>query len=101
MLINYNQVIPGRLWVGAFVRPDDVRQLHRMGITTVFSLQTDKDVRQNRISLEKLVKELQERNIDFRQVPVQEFDEKDLERQLPECVSVLEAELKPDLSCRS
>jgi protein-tyrosine phosphatase len=95
MLIDYNQIIPDRLWVGSVIRPGDAKQLRRMGITTVVSLQTDKDLKQYGITPEKLVKALDEANIEYRRVPVQDFDKEDLARQLPKCVSEIESALAP------
>jgi protein-tyrosine phosphatase len=93
MLVDYNQVIPGRLWVGSFIEISDSRQLQRMGITVVISLQTDKDLKQRRIPLAKLVKSLEDANIDFRRIPVEDFNREDLALQLPKCVSEIEAAL--------
>jgi protein-tyrosine phosphatase len=95
MLADYNQIIDGRLWVGSVVRPADARQLQRMGITIVVSLQTDRDLKQHGISQEKLVRELEDVSIDIRWVPVEEFDREDLIRQLPTCVAAVEAALTP------
>jgi len=93
MLADYNQIIPERLWVGSFIQTSDARQLQRMGITVVISLQTDKDLKQNRIPLAKLVESLEDANIDLRRVPVEDFNREDLALQLPKCVSEIEAAL--------
>ncbi len=95
MLADYNQIIDGRLWVGCVVRPGDARQLQRMGITIVVSLQTEADLKQYAISQDKLVRALEGVSIDIRWVPVQEFDREDLTLQMPTCVSVVEAALTP------
>jgi protein-tyrosine phosphatase len=95
MLVDYNQIIPDRLWVGCLAQPGDAKQLRRMGITIVVSLQTDSDLKQHGISQEKLVQAIEDMGIDIRWVPVQEFDREDLIRQLPTCVSVVEAALTP------
>lgn len=95
MLVDYNPIIPDRLWVGGLVHPGDAKQLQRMGITVVVSLQTDRDLKNNRISPEKLAKALAGANIDLRRAPIEEFDASDLEQQLPKCVAELEAALEP------
>jgi protein-tyrosine phosphatase len=95
MLFDYNQIIPDRLWVGAFVHPEDAGQLRRMGITHVVSLQSDQDLKRNGVSLKKLIKSLTEANIDFFRVPLQDFDKSELARRLPECVAAIEAALAP------
>jgi protein-tyrosine phosphatase len=95
MLFDYNQIIPGRLWVGSSVRPEDAKQLRRMGITIVVSLQSSDDLKAARISLKKLVHALSEANIDLRRVPVGDFSKEDLIRRLPRCVAEIEAALAP------
>jgi len=95
MLFDYNQIIPGRLWVGSFVRPEDAKQLRRMGITIVVSLQSNEDLKERHVSLKKLIHALSEANIDLRRVPVRDFSKEDLARQLPKCVAELEAALAP------
>ena len=78
MAIDCNEVLTGRLWVGSFVRPDDAKQLRRMGITIVISLQTDQDLKRHRLSLDKLTRSLSEENIDLRRLPVVDFNQADL-----------------------
>lgn len=95
MLADYNQIIDGRLWVGCVARPGDARQLQRMGITIVVSLQTEADLKQYGISQDKLVRALEDVSIDIRWVPVEEFNRADLTLQLPTCVAVVEAALAP------
>ena len=95
MLFDYNQIIDDRLWVGALIRPEDVRQLRRMGITTILSLQTPKDLKKHGIAPKKLDKALKEAALDYIQIPITEFDSPELERHLPEAVAALERALTP------
>ncbi len=95
MLTDYKQIIEDRLWVGCHVRPEDAKQLRRMGITIVVNLQSDEDFKQYGISLKKLEDALEDANIDLRRVPVKDFDPDDLERQLSGCVAEVEAALRP------
>ena len=95
MLFDYNQIIDDRLWVGALIRPEDVRQLRRMGITTILSLQTPKDLKKHGIAPKKLDKALTEAALDYIQIPITEFDGPELERHLPEAVAALERALAP------
>jgi protein-tyrosine phosphatase len=95
MLFDYNQIIPGRLWVGTSIVPGDAKQLRRMGITIVVSLQSDHDLEERHISLKKLVKALSDANIDLSRVPVRDFSKRDLALRLPKCVAEVEAALAP------
>jgi protein-tyrosine phosphatase len=94
-MIGYNEIIPGRLWVGSFCDAQDARQLWRLGITGVLSLQSDQDIKSRGIKLKKLFKALEEVDIEFLRMPVQDFDEAEMARQLPFCVAELEAALAP------
>jgi protein-tyrosine phosphatase len=95
MLGDYNEVIPGKLWVGSYCRPGDSKQLHRMGITTVVSLQTDLDLKGEGISLKKLVKSLAEADIDLVRVPLQDFNEEALTKELSASVETIESLMAP------
>jgi len=95
MLGDYNQIIDDRLWVGQMPRPEDAKQLHRIGITHVVCLQADADLKQFRTSAKKIARALEELGIEFVRVPVREFDTEDLALKLPECVAAVEAALKP------
>jgi len=95
MLVDYNEVIPGKLWVGGFFSPSDSKQLHRMGITTVVSLQTDLDLKNEKISLKKLVKALAEVDIDLMRVPLEDFNEQALAKDLAACVETMELLMAP------
>jgi protein-tyrosine phosphatase len=96
MLFDYNEIIPGRLWVGSFISPLDSKQLWRMGITSVISLQSDQDLRgQGGTNMKKLIKALKEVDIDFLRLPVQDFNEEDIAKHLGLCALKLEAALAP------
>jgi protein-tyrosine phosphatase len=92
---DYNQIIDGVLWVGAFVRPEDAGQLRRMGITVVVSLQTNADLARCGIPFHRLTAALALANVDLRRMPVRDFDGEDLALKLPKCVAELEAALEP------
>jgi protein-tyrosine phosphatase len=93
MKLDCNEILPERLWVGTYLRVEDVAQLQKMGITTVVSLQDDKDVVQRGISLEKLGIAYARAGIEFRQAPVMDFDKRGLLAKLPGCVSEISAAL--------
>jgi len=95
MLADYNEVLPGKLWVGSFFSPEGSKQLHRLGITTVVNLQTDLDLKSEGISLKKLVQALAEVDIDLMRVPLEDFNEQALARDLSACVDTLELLMAP------
>ena len=55
MLLDYDGIIPDRLWVGSFIRPGDVRELKSLGINTIINLQSDEDVAAYGISLSGII----------------------------------------------
>ncbi len=54
-MLDCNEIIPDRLWVGCYVRPEDAHWLKRMGITTIVNLQSDGDLTNQRMSEKKLL----------------------------------------------
>jgi atypical dual specificity phosphatase len=95
MTLDCNEIITDRLWVGSHLRPEDVKQLKLMDITTVISLQNEKDMAGEGISTKKLFKAFGEADIKFRQVAIKDFDKDDLRQNLPQCVAEIEAALQP------
>jgi protein-tyrosine phosphatase len=93
MLFDFNEIKAGRLWVGSFVGHHDVKQLWRMGITTVISLQSDQDIKGCGINTKKLLKALTEADMEFLRVPVPDFNEEALGVELPVCIKELETAL--------
>jgi protein-tyrosine phosphatase len=93
MLFDYNEIIPGRLWVGCFLRPGDAKQLGRMGITVAICLQTDQDFKRNHVSFKHLHAALTDTNIDLSRISIQDFNKEDLLKQLPACVAEVEDSL--------
>jgi hypothetical protein len=53
MILNCNEIIPDRLWVGRCVDPGDVKHLREFGITTLMSLQSDEDLAYYGISMKR------------------------------------------------
>jgi protein-tyrosine phosphatase len=95
MMIDCNEVIPDRLWVGGYVRPEDISRLSQMGITAIVSMQSDQDLSNYNISLKKLLKACEAAEIEFRRIPTQDFDEKFLSATLPQAVAEVEKALAP------
>lgn len=95
MIIDCNEIIPERLWVGRLIRPEDVKLLIQMGITHVVSLQSDEDLANYGISLKKLLKAYEEARIELRRVATQDFDKEALAKNLAQSVAELESALEP------
>jgi protein-tyrosine phosphatase len=98
VLFDYNEIMPGRLWVGSLLCPQDAKQLRRMGITMVISLQSDQDLKSRGINLKKLVQSLEEFDVDMVRLPIQDFSEEAVAGQLSDTVAKLEAALAPGWS---
>jgi protein-tyrosine phosphatase len=95
MIIDCNEIIRDRLWVGSYVRPEDISRLSQMGITAIVSMQSDQDLSNYQISLKKLLKACEAAEIKFRRIPTQDFDEKFLSANLPQAVAEVEKALAP------
>jgi len=95
MNIDSNEIIPARLWVGGYLRPEDAKLLAKNLISTVISLQTDEDLTTYGIQIKKLLKACQEAEIELRRVPVSDLDKISLAAKLPSCVAELQAALQP------
>lgn len=86
-----------RVLPGLFVGPDprdgaDFEALRSLEITAILSLQTEDDLRDRGVGWE--AKAARAAGLAFRNMPVTDFDSADLQRKLPECVSVLDGMLK-------
>ena len=99
MPLSADEIIPGRLWVGACVPPDLVPNLVEIGISHVFSLQTDEDLRSAGIPLRDLAEALDQHRIGFRRHPTPDFDRGALFRNLELCVEILDILMKPRSAC--
>jgi hypothetical protein len=95
MILNCNEIIPDRLWVGRYVGPDDVKYLSQLGITAIMSLQSDEDLAFYGISMKRMVRACREAQIDLHRIATSDFDPVALARNLPQCVAGLEAALTP------
>lgn len=93
MMIDLNEIIPGRLWVGGYVREEGIAELRSLGITTVISLQTDEDLKRHGISPGDLEKAYQKAGIEWRRVPTPDFDSEALARSLPNAVTQVQEAL--------
>lgn len=87
MVLNFSEIIPGRLWVGGCVREEEVPQLRRMGISAVVNLQTDEDLHHCGVSPDTLAVAYQKAGIELRRLPITDFNMEELDRWLPEVVT--------------
>jgi protein-tyrosine phosphatase len=95
VLFDYDEIIPGQLCVGTFVRPDDVSHLEDIGITCIVSLQTDDDLAACGVSLADVLRACRDAGIEHRRVSTPDFDRAALAAKLPLCVAELEAAITP------
>jgi len=95
MKLDCNEIIPGRLWVGAYLRAKDAGELRRAGIRAVISLQSDEDLELYDISIPMLAQALRAEGIRLIRIPIQDFSKDALERKLPDAVSRLLDALEP------
>jgi protein-tyrosine phosphatase len=95
MILDCNEIISGKLWVGCYVRPEDVRILRQMEITSIINLQSDRDLAAYNISMKKLVEAYALAEIDLRRIPITDFDRQSLADHLPQAVEELEDALVP------
>lgn len=89
-MMDYSGILP-RLFVGSNPRTaEDIRELNQLdGITAILNLQTDDDLEYLQIDVGDLQSCARELDIDYRRVPVRDFDEEDLCDKLPQCAAVL------------
>jgi protein-tyrosine phosphatase len=95
MIVDCNEIVQDRLWLGSFIRPEDMPVLRQMGITAIVSMQCDEDLSHLKIPLKKLLKAYSSAEIDFRRIPTQDFDQQSLLANLPVAVTELEKALFP------
>jgi protein-tyrosine phosphatase len=82
--------IPPNLFVGSSPKTDeDIDCLKLAGITGLLNLQTESDFRFLKLDWALLQTFYRARGIEIRRVPIQDFNEADLEAHLPEAVDVL------------
>jgi protein-tyrosine phosphatase len=95
MIPDCNEIIQDKLWVGCYVRAEEVRLLKQLGITTVLSLQSDRDLEDYNLSKARLLKAYDAAEIEIHRFPIQDFDKAALSANLSDAVSELEKALEP------
>ncbi len=92
-MLDCDEIIPDRLWVGVYPRNEDLGEFRRMAISTVVSLQDQKDAAGLGIPMKKMTSAYAQAGIEFRQVEVRDFDKADLLEKLGRCVDEIGAAL--------
>ncbi len=95
MILDCNEIIPDKLWVGSFVRPEDTVFLRQLQITSVLSLQSDRDLSVYGINITKLLTAFSLADIELHRMPTPDFDKQALADHLPQAVEELEKALAP------
>ncbi len=93
MALDFDVIIPGRLWVGGCVGEGDVRELQRVGITDVVNLQTDEDLLNCGVSPGALALAYEKAGIALHRVQIPDFDREGLWSHLCEATAEVEAVL--------
>jgi len=93
VLLDFDEIILDRLWVGSYVLPEHVKRLQRMGITSVINMQSDEDIDRYEIETGKLDKAYRGAGIELRWLPIPDFDENALFGKIRDCVEAIESAL--------
>lgn len=95
MIPDCNEIIEAHLWVGRFIQPEHMAFLRRLKIDAIVNLQSEHDFVQYQIPIEKLLQLFAVAGIEFRHIPVMDFNQDALSDNLPRAVHVLEDLLRP------
>jgi protein-tyrosine phosphatase len=95
MILDCNEILENRLWVGCYPRVDEVASLKQLDISAVLSLQSDGDLAEYSIPIKKLIKAYESADIEFHRIPTMDFDKQALGANLAIAVEKLEAILTP------
>ena len=95
MILDCNEIIANRLWVGRYIRPEDVKLLRKMGISAVVNLQSEEDFVNYSIPFNKLLKAYTQAEIELRHIPILDFNEEALAANLVQGVKEIEEALTP------
>ena len=95
MIFDCSEIIPGKLWVGCFVRPEDVAVLRNLEITVILNLQSDWDLANYNVSMKNLLAAYDLADMRLHRIPIPDFDRHTLGVHLPDAVAELENALVP------
>lgn len=84
------------MWVGCYVRPQDIDALKIMNVTFILNLQSDRDLANYNISLKRLMKAYDLAGMEMFRTPIPDFDRLALGMLLPHAVEKLENALAPE-----
>ena len=87
--MDCDEILPGRLWVGSYARAGDVPFLRKLGITAVYSLQSEEDLSCYSIGIAGIQEACTDAGIGFLRTPIRDFDASALADTLPACVAEL------------
>src|SRR5438445_7930058 len=90
--MNCNRITENLLVGSSLLDANDFEELRSLGVTAILSLQSEEDMGKRGIHWEET--EAFSTNLAFRSVPIQDFDNADLQWKLPECVLMLDSLLK-------
>jgi protein-tyrosine phosphatase len=93
-IVNVDEILTGRLWVGSCIFPQEVSYLADMGISHVLNLQTDADMSERDLSLRELTRAYDERGIELIRRPTPDFSRIELFRNLGNCVAALDGAMQ-------
>lgn len=96
VMLDCNEILESRLWVGSYIRPEDVAYLRQLGIKTVLSLQSDRDFEHYGISLKVLLHSYELAGIHLHRIPIRDFDKSELAANLALGVKELTEALVPE-----
>lgn len=99
MLLDCDEVLPKRLWIGVYLRPKDVEALSQRGITSVISLQSDEDLNSFGLSADALSRAFGNAGIGYRRVPTPDFNRVALARNLADAVAAVDSALQQAEAC--
>jgi protein-tyrosine phosphatase len=90
--VDCDRIIQNLVVGSCLLDTHEVEELRALGVTAILSLQTAGDTGERGIGWEE--KAARAAKLSFQSVPVRDFDTAELQRKLPECVTVLDRLLK-------
>ena len=92
MNMNCDRIAENLLVGSCLLEANELEELRSLGVTAIFSLQTEEDAGKRGIGWEEAA--ALDAGLAFRNLPVKDFDTADLQQKLPRCVIALDSMLK-------